>query len=303
MIEVIWHGRGGQGAFTAARLLGAAATYQEGLHSLAFPTFGPERRGAPIRAFTKISTSPIGNRSEVKQADYVVYLDETLFDDNWEEELKASGRVLLNTKNSHRNKRVTCIDASGIAEEVLGRDIPNTVFLALICNISDTLSPKLAKFAIQDYMPEKLISKNLDIVDYVNAGIPSQVRASQTTSDLTHPRSSLPNNLAEARRNYDIAIPKLNTEAPKPIVFAHNTCWKAGFLTTKNAGWRTSKPVVRTENCTGCLKCYMDCPDGCIFKIDNKKVAIDYDFCKGCGICAKTCKFEAIGMFAERGKN
>ena len=52
MIEVLWHGRGGQGAFTAARLLGAAASLSEGRYALAFPSFGPERRGAPMRAFT-----------------------------------------------------------------------------------------------------------------------------------------------------------------------------------------------------------------------------------------------------------
>ena len=67
MTEILWHGRGGQGAFTAARLLGAAFTLQDDhSYALAFPSFGPERRGAPIRAFTKLDTKPIGNRSEVE---------------------------------------------------------------------------------------------------------------------------------------------------------------------------------------------------------------------------------------------
>ena len=63
MIEVLWHGRGGQGAFTAARLLGAAASMADGRHALAFPSFGPERRGAPMRAFTKMADAPIGDRT------------------------------------------------------------------------------------------------------------------------------------------------------------------------------------------------------------------------------------------------
>ena len=73
MTEILWHGRGGQGAFTAARLLGAAFTLRDDhSYALAFPSFGPERRGAPIRAFTKLDTKPIGNRSEVERADFSI---------------------------------------------------------------------------------------------------------------------------------------------------------------------------------------------------------------------------------------
>lgn len=71
MLEFIWHARGGQGAFTAARCLGAAAALSAGAYALAFPTFGPERRGAPMRAFTKIDTAPIGDRSAVHRAAFV----------------------------------------------------------------------------------------------------------------------------------------------------------------------------------------------------------------------------------------
>ena len=90
MLEFIWHARGGQGAFTAARCLGAAAALSAGAYALAFPTFGPERRGAPMRAFTKIDTAPIGDRSAVHRAAFVIYLDETLVEDGWEDELARS---------------------------------------------------------------------------------------------------------------------------------------------------------------------------------------------------------------------
>ena len=80
MLEFLWHGRGGQGAFTAARLLGAAYSLKNNnSYALAFPSFGPERRGAPIRSFTKLSDKYIGDRSEISKADYVVFLDDTLF--------------------------------------------------------------------------------------------------------------------------------------------------------------------------------------------------------------------------------
>lgn len=77
------------------------------------------------------------------------------------------------------------------------------------------------------------------------------------------------------------------------------TAYEAGYLVTKNAGWRNVRPVIDLDKCAGCLGCYLHCPDGVIYR-DNGKVAIDYDFCKGCGICKKVCKFGAIEMEAEK---
>ena len=79
----------------------------------------------------------------------------------------------------------------------------------------------------------------------------------------------------------------------------NGTYFEAGHLVSKNAGWRTKRPVIETKKCTGCLQCYLYCPDGVIGKSDGK-VLIDYDFCKGCGICTNVCKFGAIGMEEER---
>lgn len=127
IIEILWHGRGGQGAFTAARLLGAACSFADGRYALAFPSFGPERRGAPMRAFTKLDRKPVGDRSAVFQADIVIYLDNTLFGEGWEAELKEGGKVLVNTQETFDDPRVVSIDADGISAAILGRVIPNTV--------------------------------------------------------------------------------------------------------------------------------------------------------------------------------
>ncbi len=102
MKEIIWHGRGGQGAFTAARILGEAYSLSENTFVLAFPSFGPERRGAPIRAFTKLDEKPIGNRSEITKADYSIFLDDTLFSEQAFDELKPDGKIILNTKKKMR---------------------------------------------------------------------------------------------------------------------------------------------------------------------------------------------------------
>ena len=112
MTEILWHGRGGQGAFTAARLLGAAfALKDDNSYALSFPSFGPERRGAPIRAFTKLDDKPIGDRSEITKADYSIFLDDTLFSQNAFSELKPGGKILLNTKHSIKDPRVVTLPA------------------------------------------------------------------------------------------------------------------------------------------------------------------------------------------------
>lgn len=164
MIEVLWHGRGGQGAFTAARLLGAAASLADGRYALAFPSFGPERRGAPMRAFTKMDGAPIGDRSAIERADYVVYLDDTLLANGWEAELKPGGMVLVNSVRTFDNERIMALDADGISTDVLGRAIPNTVFLGALAALSDQVSVSDVEEAIRQYMPAKLHDKNIAIV-------------------------------------------------------------------------------------------------------------------------------------------
>jgi len=75
-------------------------------------------------------------------------------------------------------------------------------------------------------------------------------------------------------------------------------CYEAGHLVTENSGWRTEKPIIEREKCSGCFNCYLFCPEGVIFK-QEKIVAIDYAFCKGCGICARICLRKAIKMVRE----
>jgi pyruvate ferredoxin oxidoreductase delta subunit/pyruvate ferredoxin oxidoreductase gamma subunit len=77
-----------------------------------------------------------------------------------------------------------------------------------------------------------------------------------------------------------------------------STAFEAGYLVTKNAGWRSVRPVIDMDRCVGCLQCYLYCPDGVISR-QGAKVAIDYDFCKGCGICRRICAAGAIAMEEE----
>ncbi len=116
------------GAFTAARLLGAAASLDGKWHALAFPSFGPERRGAPMRAFTKIDTVQVGDRSAVAKADFVIYLDGTLLAPGWERELKPGGICLVNTADALDDPRLLAIDADGLATSFWAGPSPTRCF-------------------------------------------------------------------------------------------------------------------------------------------------------------------------------
>jgi pyruvate ferredoxin oxidoreductase gamma subunit len=142
MTEVVWYGRGGQGAFTAARLLGLSASIYGGSHALAFPSFGPERRGAPVFGFTKIDSLPILDRSETTSADYCIVLDETLLDGGTIP-LKEGGTLIVNTSHCNRSYgnsfRVVTLDATRLATAIIGVPIVNTALLGAFVAVSNAL--------------------------------------------------------------------------------------------------------------------------------------------------------------------
>ena len=165
MIEIIWHGRGGQGAFTAAKLLGAAYVHRsDNSYALAFPSFGPERRGAPLRAYTKLDDKPILDRSEIQSADYILFLDDTLFTGESVNELKENGKILINTKKNIDDKRVIPFDGESIAMKILGTPISNTVMLSTFAMLFKSIDIQDVEKAIEYYMPSKIIDKNKRVV-------------------------------------------------------------------------------------------------------------------------------------------
>ncbi|MFH0771420.1 MAG: 2-oxoacid:acceptor oxidoreductase family protein [Candidatus Omnitrophota bacterium] len=134
LTEVVWHGRGGQGAVTAAKLL-AEAAMREGKNIQAFPEFGAERTGAPVRSFTRISDFPITIHCSITAPDCIVVLDPTLLDAvDITEGMKPESIIVINTTHSPKDirselglegGRVFVVDATSISVGKLGRNIPN----------------------------------------------------------------------------------------------------------------------------------------------------------------------------------
>ena len=149
LIEIRWHGRGGQGAKTASLLL-ADAAFNTGKYIQGFPEYGPERMGAPITAYNRISTKPITIHSNIYEPDYVVVVDDTLLESvDVTAGLKKEGAIVINTtKEADELKKllkgyegeIYKIDARKISEEALGRYFPNTPMLAAIVKVSKVMT-------------------------------------------------------------------------------------------------------------------------------------------------------------------
>lgn len=146
LIEIRWHGRGGQGAVTSAELL-AQAAISEGKYAHAFPSFGPERRGAPVLAFVRISSQqPLRIRAEITQPDVVVVLDPGLLTIvNVTSGLKDNGILVVNTKKEAEQLRkefgiswsLATVDATKIARELLGVPITNTTMVGAVVRATE----------------------------------------------------------------------------------------------------------------------------------------------------------------------
>ena len=148
LIEIRWHGRGGQGAKTASLLL-ADAAFNTGKYIQGFPEYGPERMGAPITAYNRISDKPITIHSNIYEPDYVVVVDDTLLESvPVTAGLKKEGAIVINTTKSPEylkeklngyDGNIYTIDARKVSEETLGKYFPNTPMLAAIVKVSKVM--------------------------------------------------------------------------------------------------------------------------------------------------------------------
>jgi pyruvate ferredoxin oxidoreductase gamma subunit len=168
MIEIRWHGRGGQGAVTSVELL-AVAAIDEGKHAQAFPSFGPERRGAPVEAFNRVDQKQIKVRSRIYNPDVAVVLDEGLVGlVNVAAGLKPDGVLIVNTAKSaeevkkalNYKGKIATVDATGIAWKELGVPITNTTMLGALIKVLQKVKLDSAKGPVEHRFG-RIANKNL----------------------------------------------------------------------------------------------------------------------------------------------
>ena len=174
ILEVRWHGRGGQGAWTASELL-ARAAIAEGKYIQSFPEFGPERMGAPVTAFTRISTEPIHLHCAVYNPDVVAVLDPTLLKSvRVAEGLSGEGgNIVVNTKDSHAEVRrllnsgrgkLWTVPATEISMKILGMPITNTAMLGAVARVTGIVGLTTIEKMIEERFRADVAEKNFAVV-------------------------------------------------------------------------------------------------------------------------------------------
>ncbi|MFO7773279.1 MAG: 2-oxoacid:acceptor oxidoreductase family protein [Dehalococcoidia bacterium] len=147
MLEIRWHGRGGMGAVTSAELV-ARAAISEGRYAQSFPSFGPERRGAPVLAFLRVSDEPIKTRTVIYAPDVVAVLDPGLLHAvDVTSGLKKNGKIIINSRKSPAELKsefgykwpIAAVDATRIARETIGLPISNTAMIGALLRISQVV--------------------------------------------------------------------------------------------------------------------------------------------------------------------
>ena len=173
MLEVRWHGRGGQGAWTASELLARAAIYER-KYIQSFPEFGPERMGAPVTAFTRISTEPIRIHCAVYNPNLVAVLDPSLLKAvPFADGLDEKGAVVINSKDNPAEVRqmlkidkgkVWTVPATEIAMKILGTPITNTAMLGAVARVTGIVSLESVEKVVRERFRQDVAEKNFAVI-------------------------------------------------------------------------------------------------------------------------------------------
>ncbi len=293
MFEVRFHGRGGQGAVMAAQSFAEAAVLA-GYHAQAFPYFGAERRGAPVKAFARVDKEKIAIKSQIYEPDLLVVFDGMLPEiDPIAEGLKPNGKAVINTPLAPEEYdlgiSVECVtvDATSIAIEKLKAPVVNTSMLGALAKAQDLVSLDAIVAAIRDRFGEKLGPRaailNADAAK--SAFQAARVGRCKGERPLVRKATWLP--------TWEEIPPgtALGVGTKGEMVVGPGSAWQVPVGT-----WRTQSPHYLKEKCIRCLRCWWSCPEGTIKRLEDDYMRWDYRYCKGCGICADICPVDAIEM-------
>ncbi|TKS61217.1 MAG: 2-ketoisovalerate ferredoxin reductase subunits gamma/delta [Nitrospira sp.] len=295
MTAIRFHGRGGQGAKTASRIVGTAA-FLEGYQAQDSPIYGAERRGAPVSAFTRIAKEPIRERGLIARPDLVVIADASLIPD-------PAAHVLEGI-----DERTAVFVNSSISAEL---------FYAQTSLPGRLTTLDLTEIALQHYGKRGAISALLGAVAGRLVGLRQEsIREAiaRELADLGLATDVIERNQTVAAQCYEaLQTVALDTGSRRPAASAQlraptyepPTRGTASITAGPNSairsvsGWRTFRPVLRPDLCNGCWLCFASCPEGAITIKPDGKPAIYYPHCKGCLDCVEVCPTDAMTVERE----
>ncbi|MDG6901281.1 MAG: 2-oxoacid:acceptor oxidoreductase family protein [Nitrososphaerota archaeon] len=291
MVRTRFHGRGGQGAKTASRILGTAA-FNDGFSVQDFPLYGAERRGAPVAAFTRFSDQEITERGFIFAPDVIGLMDESLLDDSLASPLaglRKGGVAIVNTTREtgelgleRSDISALTLDLTGMALKALGKPILSAATAAAVARVVGITEESLLGAATKELreigLAEEMTAKNVELARNVYSSLePLELR----TEELASPGKFVP--LAFV----------VEGSGSEDILAAGNSALR------RTGDWRTFRPVIDYAKCTDCMICYAYCPESALSLGADGRLHIDYDNCKGCMICMIECPLRAVTQQME----
>jgi pyruvate ferredoxin oxidoreductase gamma subunit len=292
-IRVRFHGRGGQGAKTASRILGDAA-FNDGYFTQDFPIYGAERRGAPVTAFTRFAKEEITERGFIFSPDISAVMDDSLIVDpvaNPFAGLRKGGIALVNTTKpegtivpDRSDITVVPVDLTRQALKFLGKPILSAGIAAAVARISGIKKEALLSAVVGELgeigLSPELVQKNVEFASEIYKELaPVELR----TVELIPKEELVPLTLVVTEGGIERVT-------------------KTGNSARRHTGnWRTFRPTIDYAKCTDCMICYAYCPESAMSVGDDGRVKIDYDNCKGCMICMTECPLRAVSQTREGG--
>lgn len=298
MFEVRFHGRGGQGAKIASRILGSSG-FVAGLYAQDFAIFGAERRGAPVVSCARLGRRPIEMRGYIDAPDLVVVMDHTLLKEAQEQVFHGVHSLTPFFVNAAGESAVAVqelpaanfrfVDLNSIGRRLTGRPLVSAAAAALAAKSIEAISLEAVIYAARIEfgdlgMAQELVAKNEAVAREVYALAPRMALGSRGTGTkpVAPPVES---------------IPYLNTNTTQ---FTTPAIRRPASAALRHTGsWRMERPEIELAKCKRCFLCYLYCPDAAI-QLDSENFPhLDYDHCKGCMICLVECPTEAITRSAE----
>lgn len=273
---------------TSAELV-ALAAIGENKFAQAFPSFGPERRGAPVLAFTRVSTSgQIRVRAPIISPDVVVVLDPGLpYVIDVTSGLKTNGVLVLNTSKGLDEVveklggpwRLVLVNATAIAREVLGVPIVNTTMLGALVKATGII---------------RLDSLVEPIEERFGARARSNIEACRAAYDNAQIVEAVSDSKRAPQAFSEEKLPSWRELLPGCVVVEPGNA-----RSYRTGDWRSERPVWNHDRCIKCGICFLFCPEGCVKQDKEGYFEADFYYCKGCGICVRECWTQAITMVEE----